>query len=192
VRLSDDSSLQEILWKFSRVEDEQNRLALSNNPHFYTELPSSPDAYGDSLKIDPTEDFQHATTFYVLTDKPELVHIKTDQVSRSFGNFWCPQNSIIFKGTNVLFLFSPFLMSCQTSVGRSGGRASSGNLSEAHTVGSVSSFRCLRFQEPPRIVVDCSRLSPRDAHGWVGVRLPVAVSLCIVLLISVYASAPGK
>lgn len=170
-------------------------MTLSDNPHFYTELPTSPDEYVNSLRIDPTEDFQHVGTFYVLTDKPKLVHIKTDQVSRSFGNFWCPKNSIIFKGSNVLFLFSPFLMSCQTFVGRSGGRASSGHLLEAHTVGSVSSFRCLRFQEPPRIIVDCSRLSPRGAHGWAawaGVRLPVAVSLCMVLLISAYASALAK
>ena len=83
-------------------------------------------------------------------------------------------------------------MSCQTSVGRSGGKPSSGRLSEAHTVASVSSFRCLPSQEIPRIVVDCSRLSQRNAHGWAGVRLPVAVSLCIVLLISAYASALGK
>ena len=105
VRLSDNSSLQEILWNFSRIMDEEKRLTLSDNPHFYTILPTSPDAYGDSLRIDPTEDFQYEKRFYVLTDRPELVHIKTDQVSRSFGNFWCQKDSVIFKGSNVLFLF---------------------------------------------------------------------------------------
>jgi hypothetical protein len=71
------------------------------------ELPTSPDAYGDSIKIDPTEDFGHANKFYVLTDKPELVYIMTDQVLLSFGNFWRPPNAIIFKGLSVLFCFPP-------------------------------------------------------------------------------------
>ena len=100
--VSDNPSLQEILWNFSCIK--QEGMTLRNNPHFYAELPTSPEEYEDSLKIDPTEDFQDGNKFYVLTDKPELVHIKTDKVLRSFGNFWCPKDSIIFKGSGVIFL----------------------------------------------------------------------------------------
>ena len=105
--LSDSPSLQEILWNFSRFKDKKKRLTLMQNPHFYAELPTSPEAYGDSVEINPTEDFRHADEFYILTDKPNLVYIMTDQVSRSFGNFWCLKNAIIFKGLGVLSCFSP-------------------------------------------------------------------------------------
>ena len=105
--LSDSPSLREILWNFCRFKDENHRLTLRENPHFYAELPTLPEAYGDSVKIDPTEDFRHADEFYVLADSPEPVYIMTDQVSRSFGNVWCPPNAIIFKGLGVLFLFFP-------------------------------------------------------------------------------------
>ena len=107
--LSDSPSLQEILWNFSRFRDEKYRLTLRENPHFYEELPSSPEAYENSFEIYPTEDFRRADNFYVLTDKPEPVRIMTDQASQSFGNIWCPQNAIIFKGLGILFLFFPLV-----------------------------------------------------------------------------------
>ena len=100
--LSDSPTVQEILWNFSRFKDEKQRLILRDNPHFYEEFPTSPGAYGESVKIDPTEDFRHANKFYVLIDKQELVQILTDQDTRFFGNFWCPKNAIIFKGLAVL------------------------------------------------------------------------------------------
>ena len=106
--LSDNPSVQEILWNFSCVKDKTRRLTLRENPHFYEILPRSPEGYGDKLKIDPIEDFRHATFFYVLTDKLEMVHIMTDQISRSFVNFWCPSTSIIFKGLCVSVCFLPF------------------------------------------------------------------------------------
>jgi hypothetical protein len=108
VRLNRSPSIQEIIWNFNCLEDEKQRLNLKDNPHFYAELPTSSEAYGDSVQIDPTEDFRHANEFYVLTDKPELVHIKTGQVSQFFGNFWCPQNAIIFKGLGVFFFIPLF------------------------------------------------------------------------------------
>ena len=163
--LSNRPSLQEILWNFSRFKDQKRRLTLEDNPHFYSELPTSLEAYTDGLEIDPTEDFWHADEFYVLTDKPEPLSIVTDRGSQTFGNFWRPQRAIIFKGLSVLFFISPlFLMSFQTSVEDYGERVSSGHLSGAHTMGSVSGCRCRLFQELPRIVV-CNRLSLRDTHG---------------------------
>ena len=107
VELSYSPSIQEILWNFSCFNDEKKRLTLRENPHFYAELPTSPEAYGNSVTIDPIEDFRLADEFYVLTNKPELVYIMTDQVLQSIGNFWCPNDAIIFKGLGVLFcLFS--------------------------------------------------------------------------------------
>ena len=145
VKLNRSPSIQEILWNFNCLEDEKQRLTLKDNPHFYAELPTSSEAYGDSVQIDPTEDFWHDDEFYVLTDKPEVVHIKTGQVSQFFGNFWCPQDAIIFKGLGVLFLYTAFLMSFQTSVGGSGEKASLRHLPEAHPAGSVSGSRCPPF-----------------------------------------------
>ena len=107
-RLSTSPSIQEIFWNFNRVLDEKQRLTLKDNPHFYAGLPTSPEAYDDVVKIDPTEDFRHANKFYVLTDKPELVHIVTGQVSQFFSNFWRPQNAIIFKGRSIFFFGFPF------------------------------------------------------------------------------------
>lgn len=163
--LSDTPNLQEILWNFSRFKDKKKRLTLKENSHFYAELPTSPEAYRDSLKIDPTEDFRHTDKFYVLTDTPEPIHIMSDLVLHSFGNFWFPKDAIIFKGSDILFFLSLFLTSFQTSVGGSEGRASSTHLSEAHTVESVNGFWYPPFQEFPGIAVDCSQLSQRDVHG---------------------------
>ena len=166
--LSDSPSLQEILWNFCRFKDENRRLTLIENPHFYAELPTSPEAYGDSVKIDPTEDFRHADEFYVLTDNQKPVYIMTDQVLRSFGNVWCPYSTIVLKGLSILFLFFPlFLMSCQTSVGDSLEGAPLRHLSQAQTanVGTVGDPWCLPFQELPGIVVNCSRSSHSGTRG---------------------------
>jgi len=151
--ISDDPSLQEILWNFSRLKNRKQRLILRENPHFYADLPTSPEAYGDGVEIDPTEDFQHADMFYVLTDRPSLVCITTDQDTRYFGNFWCPQNAVIFKGLGVcvLFIYFPCLMSCQTSAGGSRVNVSSRHLSQAQSVGYARSSPCPPLEEPQDI-----------------------------------------
>ena len=172
-RLSYSPSIQEILWNFSRFKDEKRRLTLRENPHFYAELPTSPEAYGDSFEINPTEEFPHTITskFYVLTNKPELVYIMADQVLKSFGNFWFPKDAVIFKGLVILFcLFSvPEVLPGQTSVGGLWGGALSRHLSQAHPVGSVlGDSWCPPFQELLGIVMDCSRSLQRSIHGWAG------------------------
>ena len=200
VVLSNSPSVQEILWIFSRLKEKKERLALKDNPHFYINLPTTPEAYKDNLKIDPTEDFRHSDEFYVLTDRPEVVHIMTDQDWQIFGNFWCPQNAIIFKGScgHLVVLPPPpppenvpFLMAFQTSAGGSKGKKSSRHLLEAHAVGSASSSRHPPLQERPGTVVDCSRLSQRGAHRWPG-NVRLAIFRCIVLLTSAYAFVLGE
>ena len=110
-----------------------------DNPHFYKSLPKSLEEYGSRTEINPAEDFWQTDKFYVLTDREELLYVMTDQVTLSFGNFWRSENALIFKGLCILVVLVPlFLMSCQTSVGGSGGKALSMHLLKAHNVGSVT------------------------------------------------------
>ena len=142
VVLSSSPSLQEILWKFSCLKDKKKCLTLRDNPHFYVELPTSPEAYGDGVKIDPTEDFRHANKFYVLTDRPEPIHIVTDQETHVFGNFWCSQNFIIFKGLGDLFLLSPAFSDISPDIC---GRLRGGSIVKASLKGTY----CWFCKQPP-------------------------------------------
>ena len=79
-------------------------MTLKENPHFYANLPTLLKAHGDNVKVDPTEDFQQADKFYVLTDRQEPVHIMSgNKILHSFGNMWRYENTIIFKGSGNLF-----------------------------------------------------------------------------------------
>ena len=130
--VNENPTLAEILWNFSRFKDER-RLTLKQNPHFYSQLPMSLEAYGGGFRMEPTEDFRHADKFYVLTDRQGLTYIKTDQYTRYFGNFWCLGGAIIFKGEHLLYLFSLFLTSCQASAGGSWARILSKHPSKLNT-----------------------------------------------------------
>ena len=87
-------------------KDKRSHLALKENPHFYVNLPALLKAHGDSVKINPTEDFQPGDTFYVLTDRQEPVHVMIGNKLHSFGNLWRYKNTIIFKGSGNLFSLS--------------------------------------------------------------------------------------
>ena len=97
----DIPSFPEVLWRFYRFEDTKKCLTIMDNPHFYAKLPESLEGYGAGIKIDPTGDLQHADKFYVLTDRPNLVYIMTDQVTLTFGNFWRSDNAVVFKGLSI-------------------------------------------------------------------------------------------
>jgi len=92
------SSLQEVLWNFSRLPEEK-RLTLSHNPHFYRSLHASREAYGSKFRLDPVQDFQdeNVETFYVLTDRPGRIYIGSGGRPLAFGNVWAPRDAIIFK-----------------------------------------------------------------------------------------------
>ena len=100
--LGEGSNLSEVLWNFSRFKD-QRRLTLKQNPHFYKDLDCRRQ-YGDEFQSDPIESFLDTPghKIYVLTDRPGRVYLEQGQVSRAFGNVWCPQKSIIFKGSSVV------------------------------------------------------------------------------------------
>ena len=94
--LSKRSSLAEVLWNFSRFKDEEKRLTLKQNPHFYVALPTRKEAYGGEFQCNPVEQFIDASQIYVLIDRPGRIYI--DGTPRAFGNFWVPNKAIIFKG----------------------------------------------------------------------------------------------
>ena len=138
--------MAEILWNFSGLKDEM-RVILKQNPHFYAHLPMSPGEYTGGFTMEPTEDFRHVDKFYVLPDRQGLAYFKIDQHTQCFGNFWCPSDAIIFKGEHISylfsFLFSIFLISCQTSAGDLWARISSGHPSKLNTGSFVHGHECL-------------------------------------------------
>ncbi|KAH9173176.1 hypothetical protein EDB89DRAFT_743725 [Lactarius sanguifluus] len=95
--LGEETSVQEILWNFSRLEGKK-RITLKQNPHFYKGLPNSAREYNDEFTSDPIVKFWDATDeIWVLTDERSRVYLETEKRTRAFGNFWVPDEAIIFK-----------------------------------------------------------------------------------------------
>jgi hypothetical protein len=113
--LSKKSDLKEILWNFSRFpRDDDRRLTLRQNPHFYKDFPTSPEAYKRTFQADPIEDFHNVNRVCVLTDKPGRVYLQGDlakpRSDRAFGNIWVPNHAIIFKGLLLRLAFLLFFV----------------------------------------------------------------------------------
>jgi hypothetical protein len=112
--LGEGSNLSEVLWNFSRYKDPERHLALKQNPHFYKGLPRLSREYGDDFQGDPIENFLDTPghRICVLTDRQGRVYLESGQAPRAFGNVWCPQKSIIFKGSSesslALSIFAHF------------------------------------------------------------------------------------
>ena len=105
--LSEDSNLTEVLWNFSRFKGEKC-LTLKQNPHFYENLPYFSKKYVNNFRCNPIEVIRRKR-IYVLTDRSSQIYLEARQVPRAFGNVWCPQNALIFKGSSDSFLiFSYF------------------------------------------------------------------------------------
>jgi hypothetical protein len=45
----------------------------------------------------------------VLTDRPGRVYLESDHNPRAFGNFWLPNDAIIFKGSSLTLFPFPSL-----------------------------------------------------------------------------------
>ena len=110
------SSLSEVLLNFSRYKGNK-RLTLKQNPHFYKDLP---EVYEDNFQCDPITDIldvlreswadsldrdrsKPKPKIYVLTDRQSRIYLKSARYSRAFGNVWCPQKAIIFRGSSLTF-----------------------------------------------------------------------------------------
>lgn len=114
--LSPTAGIEEVLWHFAHFEDNR-RITLQDNPHFYSELPTSPDDYTGQFKAHPIEYFvlRPNDTVYVLVDQPRRVFLDTRRETRMFGNVFTSKDVMIFKGLSnfrfLLYLFSPSLTS---------------------------------------------------------------------------------
>ena len=104
--LSRTTTLRQVLWNFSRFEDNR-RIDLQQNPHFYVNLPTSVDAYRGDFKALPVETLQLKpnATFYIVTDGPGRIFLEAEQESRIFSNVFLLKDAIIFKSLfNIPFL----------------------------------------------------------------------------------------
>jgi hypothetical protein len=107
VILGPHSDLSEVLWIFSRLKNENKRLALKQNPHFYKWLPTLPEVYGGEFRMDPIETFRHER-ISVLIDNPKhagRVFLETAGRMWTFGNVWVSNGRIIFKGSYLYCVF---------------------------------------------------------------------------------------
>ncbi|KAI0263585.1 hypothetical protein BC834DRAFT_971268 [Gloeopeniophorella convolvens] len=105
--LSPKPKASEILWNLSRLKSgKHKRIALKDNPHFYSDLPHSTVEYQDTFRQRPIHDFRFDDTtspsgpeICVLLDKTARVFLETKNKTRTFGNVWRPGRAMIFKGT---------------------------------------------------------------------------------------------
>jgi hypothetical protein len=97
--LSHTAGVEEVLWNFAHFDDNR-RVTLQDNPHFYSELPTSPGAYTRHFKALPVENFdlKPNATIYVLVDRPRRVFLETSEQTRIFGNVFTLKHVMIFKG----------------------------------------------------------------------------------------------
>jgi hypothetical protein len=112
--LSPTAGIEEVLWHFAHFEDNR-RITLQDNPHFYSELPTSPDDYTGQFKAHPVEYFvlRPNDTIYVLVDQPRRVFLDTRRETRIFGNVFTLKDVMIFKGLSKsrFFLYVVFTIS---------------------------------------------------------------------------------
>ena len=105
--LNNDTKLEEILWNFSRFPPEM-RLTLSQNPHFYNHLPTSPNANWGEFNANATQENWHtyvANPICVLTDTPSRVFLELCRNPRAFDNVWNANETLIFKSERLAFRF---------------------------------------------------------------------------------------
>ena len=112
--LSPAASIEEVLWNFAQFDDDR-RITLQNNPHFYLDLPTSSHAYTGQFKARPLENLKLRPNaiVYVLVDQPRRVFLETRQETWMFGNVFVFKDVMIFKGLSNV---RSFLRSVLTSL----------------------------------------------------------------------------
>ena len=100
VILGPSSDLSEVLWMFSRLNDENKRLAPKQNPYFYKGLPTFPEAYGGEFRMCPIETFEYERINILVDnlDHAGWVFLETAGQMWAFDNVWAPNDAIIFQG----------------------------------------------------------------------------------------------
>ena len=99
--LGPDVKISELLWTFSRLPEDQ-RIGLKQNPHFYfsKDLSDRASAYDDEFKLEPLKDLrpEKDSVVMVLLDRAGQIFVDDRQFSKTYGNIWRPDNTIILKG----------------------------------------------------------------------------------------------
>ena len=97
--LTHDAGFEEVLWNFAHLEDNR-RISLHDNPHFYAYLPASSEEYTAQFRARPMEEFgmKPNATIYILVDQPRRTFFKAGQGTRIFNNVFMLNNVMIFKG----------------------------------------------------------------------------------------------
>jgi len=109
--LNNDSKLEEVLWNFSRF-DLERRLMLSQNPHFYNDLPTSSNANWGEFNANAIEGnwhTYHTKPIFVLTNIPGRVFLELCRKPRVFDNVWNVNETLIFKSKCLTFRFFFYL-----------------------------------------------------------------------------------
>ena len=100
------ADFEDVLWNFAHLEDNR-RISLHDNPHFYADLPACLNEYTAQFRAHPAaENFrlEPNATIYVLVDQPRRIFLKTSQGTRIFSNVFMLNDVMIFKGlSNVPF-----------------------------------------------------------------------------------------
>ncbi|KAI0055634.1 hypothetical protein BV25DRAFT_1738357 [Artomyces pyxidatus] len=105
IKLDPVAKNSEVLWNLRC----RGACSLKQNPHFYnhSNLPAEPSSYGPKFIRDPATDFRASKgsgtpTFYVLTDRNSRIFVKyeIDKRSRTFGNIYRPDSTVILKDQN--------------------------------------------------------------------------------------------
>ena len=103
-RGADIKDLPEILWNFSHFKDKQ-RLTLAENPHFYENLPLSPDEYAETFRGRCIENYL-PTKIFVPINKSRRVYFNFAGNRRVF-DVWKTKSTLIFKGLGSTLLIFP-------------------------------------------------------------------------------------
>ncbi len=102
--LGPDVKISELLWTFSCLPEGQ-RIGLKQTPHFYfpKELSDQASAYDDQFKLEPLKDLrpEKDLVVMVLLDRPGQIFVDYQQFSKTYGNIWRLDNTIILKGKHI-------------------------------------------------------------------------------------------
>jgi hypothetical protein len=101
-KIDASTTTAEIAWRFSRYpEKSAERIAATQNPHFYLRLSSDIASFDSEFHKDPLKDLAYGLkqgdTSYVLLDKSCRLFVETAK-PRIFGNLWKPHRTVILKG----------------------------------------------------------------------------------------------
>ena len=177
------TTTSEIIWRFSRYsENNPERMALKQNPHFYLELPDDAASYGSKFHKDPLNDFVNAyhrtSTIYVLSDKSCRLFLDSAEphIPRIFGNLWKPHRRFILKGEyspRCLVFSNPCVFKMLSAIWtqKTSSRATLGR-AKITGIASPKSLISLKNRATRVLTANLSRNLSERPHGILCYKLP--------------------